>query len=76
MRKDIQSVMGIRIGQAKAKPTTPTHVPGIRMGNMPGNYENSPGHLPDERSTARRSTGINDDRRNPILPEMPNLSPA
>jgi hypothetical protein len=54
---------------------TPTHVRGVRTGNTVGNYEDSPGHLPDGRSTARRSTGINAEDREPILPEMPNLSP-
>jgi hypothetical protein len=53
----------------------PTHVNGVRTGNKTGNYEKSPGHLPGGRSTARRSTGINPEARNPILPEMPNLSP-
>ena len=34
------------------------------------------GHKEDGTSTARRSTGINPDSRDAILPEMPNLSPA
>ena len=34
------------------------------------------GHLPDGRSTAERSTGINAKAREPIDPRMPNLSPA
>ena len=76
MAQTIQEIEGIRIGQARAKPTTPTHVPGMRLGNEPGNYEKSPGHLPDGRSTARRSTGINAESHEPILPGMPNLSPA
>jgi hypothetical protein len=76
MARHYKEIEGIRVGHARAKPTTPTHVPGMRLGNKPGNYEHSPGHLPDGRSTARRSTGINADSRNPILPEMPNLSPA
>jgi hypothetical protein len=76
MTRKYEKISGIRIGDAKAKPSTPTHVPGMREGNKPGNYEDSPGHLPDGKSTARRSTGVNDDKRNPILPNMPNLSPA
>ncbi|BCS52536.1 hypothetical protein [Geobacter sp. SVR] len=67
---------GIRIGKPKVKPTALTHVCGVRAGNKPGSYEKEPGHLPDGRSTARRSTGINARARNAILPEMPNLSPA
>jgi hypothetical protein len=35
-----------------------------------------PGHLPDGRSTAERSTGINPKAHDPILPAMPNLSPG
>jgi hypothetical protein len=35
-----------------------------------------PGHLPDGKATAERSTGINADKRNPIDPNSPNLSPA
>jgi hypothetical protein len=72
-RKQIE---GIRVGYPRVRPTTPTHVRGTRRGNTPGHYENSPGHLRDGRSTARRSTGINAESRDPILPEMPNLSPA
>jgi hypothetical protein len=35
-----------------------------------------PGHKPDGRSTAERSTGIAAADRQPIDPRMPNLSPA
>ncbi len=76
MLKKYKEIEGIRVGHAKIKPTSPTHVPGMRIGNEPGSYERSHGHLPDGRSTARRSTGIDPDGHNPILPEMPNLSPA
>jgi len=76
MDKDNNNKGSIRTGTAKVKATALTHVCGVRSGNSPGHYEKEPGHLPDGRSTARRSTGINADARNPILPEMPNLSPA
>jgi hypothetical protein len=66
----------IRTGTAKVKATDLTHVCGVRSGNKRGSYEKAPGHLPDGRSTARRSTGIDSEARNPILPDMPNLSPA
>jgi len=66
----------IRVGKAKVKPTALTHVRGVRSGNKPGSYLKEPGHLADGTSTARRSTGINPEERDPILPEMPNLSPA
>jgi hypothetical protein len=54
----------------------PTHVKGTFTGNAPGNYDKMPGHLPDGRSTAERSTGINPSKRDPIDPRMPNLSPG
>jgi hypothetical protein len=66
-------------GRSKAKgPNTdkPTHVKGIPTGNALGNYDKMPGHLPDGRSTAERSTGINPSKRDPIDPRMPNLSPG
>ena len=66
----------IRTGKAKVSPTALHHTCGVRSGNTPGGYCREPGHLPNGRSTARRSTGINAVARNPVLPEMPNLSPA
>ncbi len=66
----------LRVGRADTTPTRPSHVHGVAEGNALGNYEAMDGHLPDGRSTARRSTGINADSSNAILPEMPNLSPA
>jgi hypothetical protein len=54
----------------------PAHTPGIKQGNAPGNYLRQPGHQPDGRSTAARSTGINPKAEEPIDPSMPNLSPA
>jgi hypothetical protein len=58
------------------KPDKPTHVRGIMQGNSTGNYDKMGGHLPDGRSTAERSTGINPGKRDPIDPRMPNLSPG
>lgn len=74
-RKRAMTVHGVRVGRPQAKPTTPTHVRGIGTGHAPGSYERSRGHLPDGTSTAERSTGIAPDRRDPIDPRMPNLSP-
>jgi len=54
----------------------PTHVRGTYQGNAPGAYDKMSGHLPDGRSTAARSTGINPGKRDPIDPRMPNLSPG
>ncbi len=76
MLRRYRVIDGIRVGRAKIKPTSPTHIPGMRIGNEVGHYEKSHGHLPDGRSTARRSTGIDPAHHEPILPEMPNLSPG
>ncbi len=52
------------------------HTPGIKEGNALGSYDGMPGHKPDGRSTAQRSTGVNAEAREPIDPRMPNISPA
>jgi hypothetical protein len=75
MRKR-KKAQGIRVGRPDVRPDLPSHVKGVKEGNAVGNYERMPGHLPDDRSTAARSTGINPSRRDPIDPRMPNLSPA
>lgn len=66
----------LRVGKPAVKPDTPAHTPGIKQGNSKGNYEKQPGHNPDGTSSAKRSTGVNADAREPIDPSMPNLSPA
>lgn len=66
----------VKVGAADVSPDAPAHTPGINAGNDVGNYEKSPGHKPDGRSTAARSTGINAKACEPIDPSMPNLSPA
>lgn len=66
----------IRTGKPQVKPSTPSHVPGITEGNAPGHYKAQPGHNEDGTSTARRSTGIKPEDRDPIDPASPNLSPA
>ena len=57
------------------RPDTPSHVPGVRQGNSTGHYDRQVGHMPDGRSTAARSTGIAPRDREPIHPDMPNISP-
>lgn len=66
----------IRSGKAHVSPDSPAHTPGIPTGNAKGNYGKQPGHLPDGRGTAERSTGVNPGSQNPIDPRMPNLSPG
>jgi hypothetical protein len=65
----------IRLGKKQTKTDKPTHVAGTMQGNKPGNYDKMKGHLPDGRSTAERSTGVNPKAQEPIDPRMPNLSP-
>jgi hypothetical protein len=66
----------VNAGKPAVTPDAPAHTPGIKQGNAKGNYERMPGHLPDGRSTAARSTGVDPKRREPIDPRMPNLSPG
>ncbi|MFH8370212.1 hypothetical protein [Streptomyces sp. NPDC018031] len=68
--------MGITVGKADITPDATAHVNGVRRGNHLGVHKHQPGHRPDDTSTARRSTGINAGQRDPIMPGMPNLSPA
>jgi hypothetical protein len=66
----------LKVGKPDVRPDAPSHTPGIRMGNSTGNYRKQGGHLPDGKATAARSTGINASKRDPIVPQMPNLPPA
>ena len=66
----------LKLGKADKPTDAPTHTPGVKQGNSTGNYEKQSGHLPDGRSTAERSTGINAAKREPIDPRMPNLPPG
>lgn len=69
----------IVIGDADTTPTSSAHVRGVNQGNSPRKGRRMKG-IVDEggraTGTAARSTGINADRREPIDPRMPNLSPA
>ncbi|HEX3468328.1 MAG TPA: hypothetical protein VHT05_09645 [Candidatus Elarobacter sp.] len=56
-------------------PDMPSHVSGVKEGNAVGNYERQKGHTADGKSTAARSTGLDPKAHEPILPQMPNLSP-
>ncbi len=68
--------MTIRAGRPDVAPDAAAHQSGVNQGNSVGNYERQSGHLADGRSRAARSTGVNAKAREPILPSMPNLSPA
>ena len=72
-------ISNIRVGNPDTYPSKPSHTPGVREGNEPGGFEKEPGFYRDGKmvkATARRSTGINPEARNPIDPDMPNLPPA
>ena len=74
----------IRVGKPDTTPDSPAHTPGVNQGNEPGGTDADPGLVetgevgagrPSMRSTARKSTGINPEKRNPIDPNSPNLPP-
>jgi hypothetical protein len=75
----------IRVGKPDTTPDAPAHTPGVSQGNEPGGIENDPGLYetgeteagrPTAKSTARKSTSINPEARNPIDPNSPSLPPA
>jgi hypothetical protein len=75
---------GIRVGKPDTTHDAPAHTPGIKQGNEPGGTDADPGleetgevgaGRPSMVSTARKSTGINPELRNPIDPNSPNLPP-
>jgi hypothetical protein len=70
----------LRVGKPEVEPSAPAHQWGIRQGNQHGSTRRAAGIEPtgpwSARGTAARSTGINPEKRNPIDPSMPNLSPA
>ena len=74
----------IRVGKPDVKVDAPSHTPGVAQGNAPGGAAADPGLIetgeigagrPSMKSTARKSTGINAEKRNPIDPNSPNLPP-
>ena len=60
------------------EPAIPDHVSGTPKGEEQALNEHEPGRDPDRKNyrSARDSTGINADKRQPILPVMPNIPPA
>ena len=75
----------IRVGNPDTTPDVSAHTPGVSQGNEPGGIAADPGleetgeigaGRPSMKSWARKSTGINPDKRNPIDPNSPNLPPA
>ena len=80
-KKEEKVVANVRVGKAETKQTAPAHTAGVKSGNARGNFKKEKGlkavgNGGGARATARRSTGINPEARNPIDPRMPNLPPA
>jgi hypothetical protein len=69
-------VADLKVGKPDVSPDALAHTKGINQGNSKGNFGKQPGHLPDGKATAERSTGVNPAARNPIDPSMPNLPPG
>jgi hypothetical protein len=75
----------IRVGKPDTKVDAAAHTPGVGQGNKPGGTASDPGLYetgetgagrPSMKSTARKSTGINPEKRNPIDSSSPNLPPS
>ncbi|HZU39477.1 MAG TPA: hypothetical protein VE992_00415 [Solirubrobacteraceae bacterium] len=58
----------------KVTPDLISHQKGVKQGNSPGHYEKNAGFLKDGRATSTRSTGIFPGEKDPIHPDMPNIS--
>jgi hypothetical protein len=75
-----RTIGNIRVGEADVTQDKASHTRGVRQGNRPGSRpaEGVDPGMPGGggKGTARRSTGINAEARNPIDTRMPNLSPA
>ena len=74
----------IKVGKPDTTHDSSAHTPGVAQGNAPGGTAADPGLIqtgetgagrPTMKSTARKSTGINPEKRNPIDPNSPNLPP-
>ena len=73
----------LRVGKPDVEPDRPAHTPGVNYGNEPGGIEGDPGLYytgergqgkPSAKATARAYTSINPEHRNPIDPDMPNVT--
>ena len=80
-----QQMASIRVGKPDTTPDALAHTPRVRQGNEIGSVDKDPGlqvegeigaNRPSATSTARKSTGINPEHRNPIDPNSPNLPPG
>ncbi|WP_127132320.1 hypothetical protein [Georgenia sp. SYP-B2076] len=67
--------MSIRVGRRDVAPDASAHVKGVDQGNS-GPVEEQRGHHADDTVDARRSTGINPRKHDPVSTAMPNLPPG
>jgi hypothetical protein len=73
----MERISNINVGPPDIEPSTASHTRGVHEGNWPRQRRREfVMHGSVATSTARRSTGINPEAREPIDPSMPNLSPA
>jgi len=73
------TVSNVRVGKAQVAQDAAAHTRGVKRGNARGNSSKEDGiYATDDgaHASARRSTGINPDSRDPIDPRMPNLPPS
>ncbi len=73
-----KKIANVRVGKADVKPSAPSHVKGVRMGNAPGSTEKQAGIIDEGQwawATPERSTGIAPDSKGPIDDDMPTLTP-
>jgi len=66
----------IRVGKPDVAIDASAHTPGVPQGNAKGTSKQQVGHHADGTADARRSTGIEPARRDPLLAVMPNISPG
>ena len=69
----------LRLGDPDTDLTAPSHVAGVPEGNRPGGAKRSSGlRFTDgiATATARRSTGVGAEDREPVDPNSPRLTPS
>jgi len=80
----MRTIANIRVGKPDTQPSKPAHTWGVRQGNRPHTLIGEAGALhighrgagrPTGKASVNRSTGINPEKRQPIDPSMPNLTP-
>jgi hypothetical protein len=65
----------LKVGRPDTTPDAAAHTAGVYSGNAKGNYDRTPGMLPDGRRTAESVTGVAPGKHGPIDNKMPCLPP-